>query len=212
MPTPLALRCLAALGFLTTLSACSPGEAPSFEPFTFSAEAPRQTALKLSVPVETNEAGVRLNPRASYQIDAFVMSVRRYDTFLKSDDLGDLVPVDWALAWGSAAAPEVQSELTIRQSARWYFWRTKAGSPLPLPAAELNAGMANVHVIPETDEVRARVLGVESGRCYRVAGQLVDIEGPTPARSLRTSLSRVDSGAGACEIFRVSSVVEIACP
>lgn len=200
---PALLLCLAAVG-------C--GDAPEFEPVSFSKAAPVQERLQEGAPeIRLNEE-VWLRPRATYSLDAYVMSRKSYAGAFLGDGLSDLVPVDFALAWGPAAQPTVQALLTIRQAGRWYYWRGPAGVELPLSPGELNANMANVHIIPADSLVLAETEGVEAGRCYRLSGQLVDIDATDPQLARRTSMSRADSGAGACEILYLEHLAEIACP
>lgn len=193
------------------LQAC--GQAgPEFEPVSFEETDPVQVAIAEDAPVIRLQPDVWLRPRATYALDAYAMSRKKYSGTLLGDELSDLVPLDFALAWGPAARASVQAGITVRQSGRWYYWRAPAGAQLPLSPGQLNANMANVHIIPADDQVLGQLEGVERGRCYRFQGSLVDIEGTDPRMARQTSMSRTDSGAGACEILRVERVREIACP
>lgn len=204
---------LFAVVFFFVFSGCGQSSGIPFEATTFSKDAPTQALVSESAPpLETAIPGVYLKPRAAYVLNAYVMSRKEYDGPLSWDPLGELVPVDLALAWQRAASPLNQQALTIRQSGRWYFWRQKGESPLNLSVHELNASMANVHMVPADDSMRALLLEVQAGRCYRFTGHLVDIEAQDPSLARRTSMSRTDSGAGACEILLLQHVVETACP
>lgn len=195
------------------LSGCGQSPGIAFEAATFSDDAPTQTPIPDSyVLFSTAMPGVYLRPRATYELNAYVMSRKEYDGPLSWDPLGELVPIDLALAWQRAASPRVQETLTIRQSSRWYFWRQKGELSLNLSAHELNASMANVHMVPADDRMRSLLSEVQEGRCYRFTGHLVDIDAQDPSLARRTSMSRTDSGAGACEILLLQHVVETACP
>jgi hypothetical protein len=63
---------------------------------------------------------------------------------------------------------------------------------------------ANWHVIPGSDDIRAVLDELRAGSLVELRGQLVDIEGAQTR--MRTSLTRDDTGAGACEILLASSV------
>jgi len=201
----------AALTVAVLLTGCGGPEIPLADPPQFSDEAPMQTALSSVPPIPAAEH-VFLAPRAAYQLDALVMSRKGYDGLITGDELGHVVPVDLALAWGRAARPDAQAVLTIRQSGRWFHWRYPGGVSLPVPTSELVRTMANVHIIPADVFQADAIARVEAGRCYRFGGTLVDIESENPRLVRRTSLTRADSGAGACEIFRVERVEELDCP
>lgn len=206
--SPFLVGALVGVGLLT---GCNGPEIPLADPPQFSNEAPVQTALSSAPPIRAAE-DVFLARRAAYQLDALVMSRKGYDGLITGDELGHVVPVDLALAWGRAARPDAQSVLTIRQSGRWFHWRYPGGVSLPVPTSELVRTMANVHIIPADVFQADAIARVEAGRCYRFGGTLVDIESKNPRLVRRTSLTRADSGAGACEIFRVERVEELACP
>jgi hypothetical protein len=69
----------------------------------------------------------------------------------------------------------------------------------------MNDNMANVHVIPANDVVRKQALAIGKGDRIRARGKLVRIERPDGWRWV-SSLTREDSGGGACELFWVESV------
>jgi hypothetical protein len=58
-------------------------------------------------------------------------------------------------------------------------------------------------VIPENEAVARTLDRLRPGSIVQFAGRLVDIEGNDGG--MRTSLSRTDTGAGACEILLASS-------
>lgn len=141
--------------------------------------------------------------RANYRIDARVLGARRYYFDLYSR----FSPVDFALAWGHMANPDVDAWIQWRQRNRWYYYQIPTGSPYSLD--EIRDQSANVHIIPASATLERALLDVEAGDTIRLEGLLVDVnvtllgwEFETP-----TSLSRTDSGAGACEVFYVERLV-----
>lgn len=200
-----------ALALAAGLPACAETDIPLSADPGFSEAAPLQERLDKTerIPVSEDQW---LVPRATYQLDALVMARKDYDGLLFGDELSDLVPVDFALAWGPAARPQVQSLLTVRQSGRWFYWQYPDRARMPLRHSQLVANMANVHIIPADVLVGADLRQVKKGRCYRLWGALVDIASNNPRLARSTSLTRTDSGGGSCEIFRVEGVEEISCP
>lgn len=142
--------------------------------------------------------GIDLVPRADFEITGLVLSTRHY----RSDEHSDFAPVDLALGWGQMSVPEVLDGFRITQSRRFYFWSSDS---LPIPRSEVVASSANMHMIPADAKVRAKLLSVREGDLVIIHGRLVDVRTEN-GYIWRTSLSRTDEGAGACEVILVSSV------
>jgi hypothetical protein len=140
-----------------------------------------------------------LTPRAEYDITARILSREDYSF----DALSDLIPEDFALGWGALSDNRVLRLLQIDQGARFYGWRPIA--PLPIAAQEVIEHSANTHVIPADPAVRAQLARLRVGQVVRLTGMLVD-GARTDGRYFHTSLTRTDTGAGACEVILVQSV------
>lgn len=141
--------------------------------------------------------GFNLRPRAEFS--ATVRVLRREDYSLGA--LADLVPTDFAVGWGRMSDSAVLANIEISQSDRFYFWRTDSW---PLERDEIETHSANWHVIPENGGVGAVLARLRAGSVVELRGRLVDIEGRESG--MATSLSRSDTGPGACEILLASSV------
>jgi hypothetical protein len=142
----------------------------------------------------------QLTPRAHYDIQARVLGREDY----RFDPLSDLIPEDLALGWGRMSDEGVLAGLEIGQSARFYSWHTRTDQ-WPIPREEIVSHSANTHVIPADDTVRAVLARIRVGDVVHLEGELVDGR-RDDGMSVRTSLVRTDSGAGACEVFWVESV------
>jgi hypothetical protein len=136
--------------------------------------------------------GYRIVPLEPFTIEATVLSKRRY----RFDRESDLALVDLALGWGPMADPAVSRQIRVSQSDRWYYWRV---SELPIPQREIEAHSANMHMIPATPEIEDRLEALRPGDAVRLKGYLVEARAPDGWR-WRSSLSRTDTGAGACEV------------
>jgi hypothetical protein len=150
---------------------------------------------------ETEGAAIRrgdftLRPRADFS--ATVRILRREDYSLGA--LARLVPTDFAVGWGPMSDSAVLARIEISQANRFYFWRTETW---PVSREQIETHSANWHVIPGSDAVRATLDRLRAGSLVELRGELVDIEGSEG--SMTTSLSRSDTGAGACEILLASS-------
>jgi len=138
---------------------------------------------------------------AQFDIRARVLSASHY-TF---DQQADLSPVDLALGWGRMSDTDVLAGIKITQSGRFYFWGPRMGHTLPISRPEIISHSANMHMIPANDEVKKTLLAVKTGELVTIAGFLVEVKRPNGWK-WRTSLTRTDTGGGACELVWVERV------
>lgn len=136
---------------------------------------------------------------AQYLITARVLGTERY----RFDEFSEIAPWDFALAWGPAAASDVQAALSISQSNRWYYWRAKK---LPLSPTVLNEHMANVHLVPAHAHIEQLLGRIKRGMVVQLQGSLINAQHLASKRWYRSSTTRSDRGGGACEILLVEQV------
>jgi hypothetical protein len=141
----------------------------------------------------------RLTPRAHYEVTARILGRESYHF----DALADLVPEDLALGWGPMSDNRILAAFDISQAARFYIWRPRAA--LPIPRQDVITHSANTHVIPADERIRAQLAELRVGQVVRLTGTLVDATRDDGVL-LRTSMTRADSGAGACEVLLVEHV------
>jgi hypothetical protein len=143
--------------------------------------------------------GHTLTPRAHFALTARVLSGERY----KIDELATLVPRDLALGWSIMSDSAIIEQLKISQSGRFYFWQTQ-GDALRAQVPQIIASSANMHVIPANAQVKDVINSVRVGELIEIEGKLVDVA-RGDGWAIKTSLSREDTGPGACEIVYVES-------
>jgi hypothetical protein len=144
------------------------------------------------------QGNYELEALASFDIEARVLSKESYHTGRESE----LVPVDLALGWGAMSDSSVLEKLSISQSGRFYFYRWE--NEPPRSPSEIASHSANMHLIPTSSAVEARIKDVRVGQVVHIIGQLVEARA-TDGWHWRSSLTRDDTGAGACELVRVES-------
>ena len=142
--------------------------------------------------------GVELMPRASFSAEVRVLSRERY----RMGALGTAVPLDFAVGWGPMSDSAVLADIKVTQGNRFYFWHYDEEPPIP--RADIEAHSANWHLLPATSQVFDTLDDVRVGEIVELEGELVDIKGND--FTLRTSLTRKDTGAGACEVLYVQAV------
>src|ERR1700721_1753748 len=155
------------------------------------ADDPRQTDVVHGEKIQVGRWS--LTVRADYVISARVLSRESYHF----DRLSDLVPEDLALGWGPMSDNRVLGAFEITQGARFYSWRPL--KQLPIPRRDVIEHSANTHVIPSDSSVRSQLARLRVGQVVHLTGLLVDGVRNDGA-SVRTSLTRSDTGAGACEV------------
>ena len=143
--------------------------------------------------------GFTFTPLADFQITAKVLSRENYS----SGEESELSPMDLALGWGRMSDKNVTQHLDISQSGRWYRYST---SILPIPQREIATHSANMHIVPKTEAIKERALRIREGDIVSIKGKLVSISGKD-GWHWRSSLTRDDTGNGACELVFVEELI-----
>ena len=162
-------------------------------------EEPLQENLEPPPRFEAN--GYTFYKRAHYDITARVLRRENYHI----DGGANLAPVDLAVGWGPLSDSAVIDQLEITQMGRFFFWKPKDPQRMPVPFGTMITHAAQMHIIPSTREIESRVKRLHPGQVITIEGYLVDIRGPQ-GFTWNTSLTRNDTGAGACEIVWVESL------
>lgn len=156
---------------------------------------------QINLPSDTpafEQGNFHLKPLAVFSIDARVLHRKVY----RYDNQAALVPVDLALGWGPMSDQRVLDQLSISQSARFYWYQYRQP---PIPKEQIISHSTNVHIIPATPAIAARCKSLRAGSLIHLSGDLVEATGPGIG-SWRSSLSRTDSGNGACELMWVKEI------
>ena len=143
-----------------------------------------------------------MTPRAEFDIQARVLSRETY--FL--DDESELSPIDLALGWNRMSDQSVIDQVRIRQSGRWYY--TRYALPPPIPEREIAISSANMHMIPSSGSIEKELKSLRPGEVVRIQGLLVDVDHAS-GWQWRTSMTREDTGQGACELIYVEDVMRL---
>ncbi len=133
-----------------------------------------------------------------FELKARVLSVKDYGSGREAE----LSPRDLALGWDRMMDDAVVEKIDIRQSGRWYRWRTEN---FPIPRREIEISSANMHMVPANEAVARQLREVDEDDRIRIVGQLVDISASDGWR-WRSSRSRTDTGNGACELVLLEQI------
>lgn len=157
---------------------------------------PEQRAPTTSQALTLN--GYQILPLADFSIKARVLSTKHYNLGREAD----LAPVDLALGWGRMSDETVLARIDISQSGRFYFWRT---DDFPIPREEIETHSANMHMVPADALIQRQLEQVRPGQLVTISGQLIEAQASDGWR-WRSSLTREDTGNGACELVLVKSL------
>lgn len=167
-----------------------------------------QEPLQIAVPsqepiiLEGKETELKITPVAIYKIAALVVGTESYSYGWAAK----ISPVDLALAWGKLAEPELKKYVSYSLSNRWVSFKLKEGSPCDV--AYVICHGSNNHIIPATRNVWYAVKTIQEKKKVVLEGFLVSVSGTYGGKTVwwNTSLSRIDSGDGSCELFYVTKV------
>jgi hypothetical protein len=159
----------------------------------------------LQTPVDGRMSPFRLGaatvtPLAGFSLQATVLSRENYS--LGRD--ADYSPTDLALGWGPMKDMGLARKLDVSQGGRWFHYRWGPDGP-PIPLDQIIAHSANMHMVPADAAAADSLAQVRAGDTVRLDGWLVRIDGDD-GWHWQSSLSRTDSGGGACELVYVCSI------
>ncbi|MEY2491017.1 MAG: hypothetical protein QOC70_2959 [Verrucomicrobiota bacterium] len=146
-----------------------------------------------------------LKPLARFSLDGRILHRKVYGY----DRESKLVPVDLAVGWGPMSDQAILDRLTISQSMRFYWYEYQL--PPPIPLEQIISHSTNLHVIPATPAIASFCKSVRQGDLVHLEGELVEATGPEIG-TWRSSLSRTDTGNGACELMLVEDCSKLSPP
>jgi len=201
--------CIGAALYLSLRDVALPGPAQIDSSVTESA--PIQTAAHHR-PFTATIAGYTytLTPRAGYDISGLVVSQHRGDAVLNMYHKADPGNIkDVCVVWGEDITNG--SYRKVRFSSEEFSCNYRWSGVVTPPFNPEK--MSNNHLIPATSEIAAAIQAIHVGDQIRMRGLLVDYTVTEDGREIfsrRTSLSRKDTGNGACEILYTTDLSIVA--
>jgi hypothetical protein len=166
----------------------------SYGPGMVAPHAPEQETIENGAPF--SHRGYSVTPLATFSVEGRVLGTKRY-----ADRGSDLAPIDLALGWGPMSDEAVLKDIRISQSSRFYIWRTET---FPIPRKAIEENSANMHLIPATHDIAKRLRRARKGHIVGIRGYLVNVDSGDNWH-WRSSLTRKDTGNGACELIWVEA-------
>jgi len=174
-------------------------ERPSF------VEEPFQKVLDdvQSVQIYTKEGVINLDLIAEYKAWGVIKGRKNYS----SDNAAKVSPMDIVLAWGTLNRSEIDEKIRYTQSSRCYFYKYKED----IVVEQINIGRmsSNIHIIPADESVLKALKKSGVGDYMELTGYLVNVDFGDGGPLWVSSITREDTGDGACEIMYVTGVREV---
>jgi hypothetical protein len=168
----------------------------SYGPGVVAPQAPVQREVSSASPFDYK--GYRITPLAQFSAEARVLAREDYRIGREAE----LARTDLALGWRRMSDKAVLEKIDIGQSNRFYYWSVKE---FPIPQREIETSSANMHLIPADSAIESKLDQVRIGQVVHLRGYLVRVEASDGWRWM-SSLTREDTGAGACELVWVEEL------
>lgn len=163
---------------------------------------PVQIFVPTQEPILVNwkKIDLKITPVAIYKVSALVVGAASYSYGWNAK----ISPMDLALAWGKLADSEFQKYVSYSHDNRWVSFNIKKDSPLDVTYVVSHA--SNHHLIPATRNIGYALKTIRKKKKVVLEGFLVNVTGTYDGSPVwwNTSLSRTDTGNGACEILYVT--------
>jgi hypothetical protein len=182
----------------TDVDGASAGDCPLPEKFR-QPDSPLQSDIGNRIhEIKLNDATII--PLAGFSLQARVLGRENY----AFGEEAEFSPIDLALGWGPMAELGMAEKLNISQSGRFYRYSWGNEGP-PIPQDAIVTHSANMHMVPADNAVAKQLKRVSQDDVITLHGWLIRIEKPNGWR-WQSSLTRSDSGNGACELVYVCAV------
>ncbi len=140
-----------------------------------------------------------LQPLAEFEFDARLISLAWYSRGAEAS----YSPVDLGIAWGRMSDSAHLDALEWRHGNRFLNYRY-ATVP-PIPQRELDSSIANLHVLPSSPALLRQIEALRPGQRIIGRGLLVAAK-RADGWHWTSSLTRDDTGAGACELIWLTEI------
>ena len=140
--------------------------------------------------------GYYLTTQYSFKMKARVVHAKRYSW----DTLSNLITHDFGVTWGEISKTNIFNLFTWNQKDRFLIYEIREDYINKIGGAKyVNEHIANIHLIPKDWHIESLLNKVKDSDIIELEGYLVDINYSN--KVIYTSISRSDSGPGACEVI-----------
>lgn len=146
-----------------------------------------------------------ITPVKRYRISARIL--RRENYYFS--ETHEILPIDLVLGWNIMSDLKTikDNNIDISQSNRFYYWKIPSFEKIKREMIEINS--ANVHIGAINKEIKNELESLDKNDLIYFEGYLVNVINNKNGYRFVSSLTRKDTGAGACEVFLITKVVKI---
>lgn len=169
---------------------------------------PIQETARGSVTKTIDGTNIDIRYIYSYIINGRVVNTYSYAPISIQNKLS---PKDVGLTWGFLTKDEYNDKIKWSSSGnRFLKWRIEDGNWYRDEIGEYNfqSHVSNNHLIPSDENIENLINKIKEGDYIRITGYLVNVTYDNNGRTTtwNSSISRVDSGNGACELIYVTNI------
>lgn len=162
--------------------------------------------IQINLPKEKqytfNKDGFSLTVVAEFSGKGRVLHTKTYSR----GEPSKLSPIDLSIGWKQMSDDSIIKHLKIHQDHRFVKWRPKEWDG-KTSWRKITRNAANIHIIPINKEILNIVENLDNGEVIEFSGKLVRVKRPNwPGWSWNTSMTRGDTGNGACEILYLEGI------
>lgn len=169
---------------------------------------PLQEKTKGSATKIIDDINIDIKYIYSYIINGRVVNTYSY---VPVNTQNKLSPKDVGLTWGFLAKDEYNNKIKWSSSGnRFLRWKIDDGNWYreEIGEYEFNTHVSNNHLIPCDENIENLINKIKEGDYIRITGYLVNVNYDDKGRNTtwNSSISRVDTGNGACELVYVTNI------
>ncbi len=178
--------------------------APEYYANTLIKEPTQNKSNKKPFNIESNQEHYRITPKYEYSLEGVIVSTHNADAFLDMahhEEWRDFINIrDLCIIWGDNVKSGVYKDMQFENGnwTCWYSW----------PNANVrqrfqNNQLSNNHLLAGEESVKRAIMEAQPGDYIYIEGMLVNYTNPANGFKRGTSITRTDTGQGACETIYV---------
>jgi hypothetical protein len=158
-----------------------------------------------SFSTQANGQQYLITPRYDYELEGVIVSLHDADDFLDISHHGrwqDFINLrDLCVIWGSNVESGVYRDMEFNNGTWtcWFSWPNRE-----VASRFDGSRLSNNHLLIDDNAIKPALMQVEPGDHIRLKGMLVEYSNPGNGFRRGTSVTRTDTGNGACETIYVN--------
>jgi hypothetical protein len=162
------------------------------------------TQEELSEPKTFPFKGYSIRELAHFQAKGLLLSKINYSS-ASGEHRGVLSPSDFAIGWGPMSIPNNLKNFTYFQKGRFFYYASVMSFAETAARYHADWHVSNIHLIPADNNIAEAIDRIKPRDIVTLKGSLVEVF-YQHQRIWKSSLSRTDTGDGACELLFVTYI------